>query len=86
MKKSLQYVELNHGTFIKGGKVAMYLALNNVSLVSKLVVVDVAPIRYPWQGGQSHNVLQAMLDLEEEMHKIQSLQDAHRAFEPKLKV
>jgi esterase len=43
-----------------GGKVAMYLALNNLERVAKLVVVDIAPVNYPlWH----QSLLRALLTL-----------------------
>jgi pimeloyl-ACP methyl ester carboxylesterase len=43
-----------------GGKVAMWLALNDPDLIQKLIVVDIAPVTY---RHSFENVIQALLDL-----------------------
>jgi esterase len=50
-----------------GGKVAMQLALSYPDLVSKLIVVDIAPVDYPQTAAGHSNVLEgmALLDLQQ---------------------
>ena len=43
-----------------GGKVAMHLALTSRTLVSKLIVVDVAPVAYASGGGDHLMLIEAM--------------------------
>lgn len=55
--------QLSEARFIAhsmGGKVAMWLALTTPERVSKLVVVDIAPVRYQHDFSQVLNALQAV--------------------------
>ncbi len=63
-----------------GGKAAMQFAMNYPDVISKLIVVDIAPKKYPEDG---HDVYIDALE-ELDLTKIKSRKDADEALKPKI--